>query len=117
MIDEINILNFRCFRSTRASGLRRINVLVGKNASGKTAFLESIFVASSGQSPRASLSLKAMRQLGANVELRNDQTGYESLWQDLFHLYDQNQPIHIGIVGSAGDSRSLKIAYGKPEAS
>lgn len=42
MIEKLRIENFRCFKSVFLEGLRRVNIIVGRNASGKTVLLESI---------------------------------------------------------------------------
>ena len=62
MIQSIRIENFRCFKRVVVRDLRRINVLVGKNASGKTAFLEAVFLARAG-APQIALKLRHMRGL------------------------------------------------------
>ncbi len=48
MIDRLIVENFRCFEHLELDGLSRINVVVGENASGKTALLESLFFAAAG---------------------------------------------------------------------
>ncbi|MDM8526019.1 AAA family ATPase [Desulfococcaceae bacterium HSG8] len=47
MIESIEIRNFRCFEHTRLSGFKRINLIGGKNNSGKTALLEALYLNSS----------------------------------------------------------------------
>ena len=42
MITKLRISNFRCFKSLRLEGLRRLNLIIGLNASGKTALLEAL---------------------------------------------------------------------------
>lgn len=42
MIDAIEISNFRCFHQTKISGFKSVNLIGGKNNSGKTALLEAI---------------------------------------------------------------------------
>ncbi len=42
MITKLQISNFRCFKSLRLEGLRRLNLIIGLNASGKTALLEAL---------------------------------------------------------------------------
>jgi predicted ATP-binding protein involved in virulence len=44
MIHSVEIKRFRCFREAKVEGLRRINVIVGGSGSGKTAFLEALFM-------------------------------------------------------------------------
>lgn len=43
MLKSIEIENFRCFEKTAISGFEQINLITGKNNSGKTALLEAIF--------------------------------------------------------------------------
>jgi hypothetical protein len=116
MIEQISIHNFRGFSTIQVSGLKRVNVIVGRNASGKTAFLESIFMASSGAGPQVTLQLRALRQFGGQVVLAvPDSVAYRSLWADLFHWFEQDKTISIEIVGTDNDSRSMHISYGQPE--
>lgn len=44
MLQSIEIENFRCFEKTAISGFEQINLITGKNNSGKTALLEALFV-------------------------------------------------------------------------
>ena len=48
MIKSLHAENFRCFKELDLSGLQRVNVVVGKNATGKTALLEAIRLALGG---------------------------------------------------------------------
>jgi hypothetical protein len=112
MIESINIRNFRCFKDAEVSGLKRVNLIVGKNGSGKTALLESIFLASGGSAELA-LRIRALRGMGQVLQLSVDRSGYESLWKDLFSGLDQSQTIYIGLKGSAANSRAVTIAYSK----
>jgi AAA15 family ATPase/GTPase len=43
MLQSIEIENFRCFEKASISGFEQINIITGKNNSGKTALLEAIF--------------------------------------------------------------------------
>ena len=49
MLQSIEIENFRCFEKTSISGFEQINLITGKNNSGKTALLEAIFFCLSPQ--------------------------------------------------------------------
>jgi hypothetical protein len=110
MIESVEIKNFRCFRELRLGGLRRINLLVGGNATGKTALLESLFLVASG-SPKIILRMRHFRLLGREVEVRRDRQSYESLWKDLLHSFDQKQTISITLGGLPDGSRRLDVLY------
>lgn len=43
MLQSIHIQNFRCFEDFKAEGFERINLIGGKNNSGKTCLLEAVF--------------------------------------------------------------------------
>ena len=43
MIQNISIENFRCFDKTEIKGFGRINLITGKNNSGKTCLLEALY--------------------------------------------------------------------------
>jgi len=106
MIKSLSIKNFRCFKDAKIDGLRRINVVVGKNATGKTALLEALFLTAGG-SPVVVLKLRAMRGMGAQVQVDNNTQS--RLWEDLFFRFSTEAAIHIHAVGSAQDSRELFI--------
>ena len=42
MINTIRIQNFRCFENFQSSGFERVNLIGGKNNSGKTCLLEAL---------------------------------------------------------------------------
>ena len=43
MIQSISIENFRCFDKTEIKGFQRMNLITGKNNSGKTCLLEALY--------------------------------------------------------------------------
>jgi hypothetical protein len=46
MLTRLEIENFRCFRALKVEPLKRINLICGKNNSGKTALLEALYALS-----------------------------------------------------------------------
>jgi hypothetical protein len=61
MLSRIKIVNYRGFRSYNLHGLTGVNLLVGKNNSGKTALLESIHLLASGGDPTVLVSAATRR--------------------------------------------------------
>jgi len=112
MIESIRIENFRCYQKLELENLRRINVIVGQNASGKTALLESIFIAG-GNNPEIVIRVDAFRGLGIALKIKIERSTYESLWRDLFFGFDQNKNITIHLTGSPANSRSVNISYSR----
>ena len=107
MLKSLTIKNFRCFKDARLDGLKRVNIVTGRNATGKTVLLESLFLAGGG-SPLTVLILRAMRGMGDNVQINN--TTLARLWEDLFWCFDIHRPIDISGIGTSQDSRSVLIA-------
>ena len=112
MIESIRVENFRCYQKLELVNLRRINVIVGKNASGKTALLESIFIAA-GNNPEIAIRVDSLRGLGAKIRIKNERSAYESLWRDLFFGFDQSKNIIIHLTGSPDNTRSVNISYSR----
>lgn len=110
MIKSAKIENFRGFSVAEVTNCNRINIVVGKNASGKTAFLEALFMAVSAN-PAIANRLRAWRgyelSFSGPVEEVED-----ALWRDLFHKLNTNAPVKITLEGTDQHARSLQIAYG-----
>jgi hypothetical protein len=114
MIESVRIENFRCFRQVEVRDLRRISVLVGQNASGKTAFLEAVFLARGGSS-QMGLKLRPFRGLGPEMQISRDRQGYEAIWKYLFHDLNQERRILVDLTGSGGLTRTLEVFYEQPD--
>lgn len=114
MIDAVGIENFRCFEKAELSDLRPINIIVGRNSSGKTALLEALFLAL-GATPELVFRLNRWRGMGESIRLSSDRRSYESLWQYLFYSTEENRTISIKLTdkltGSSSLNRSLKVFY------
>jgi len=91
MIESVKIQNFRCFSELEVHGLKPINIIVGDNASGKSAFLEALYMVLEGL-PSNSFQLREWRQMGLP-----DRSAQESsqIWDDLFHNYDSSRQVLI----------------------
>src|ERR1700728_3907680 len=109
MITSLEIENFRPFKKIELSGLRRINIVVGDNASGKTALLESVFLASASN-PQIPITLRQWRGLEAAATGTSTDV-YDALWSNLFNDFDRNKIISIHLHGSENDSRSLSMFF------
>ena len=107
MIDRVIIKNFRCFQNLEVSDLRKINLLVGKNASGKSAFLEAVFLSSSSAAASTSFQLKAIRGMGNQLINPTDALAYRGLWEDLFFDFKQDNKIPIKVEGIPDSDSAL----------
>jgi hypothetical protein len=111
MITSLEIENFRPFKKAEIFGLKRINLVVGDNASGKTAFLEAIFLGAASN-PQIPITLRQWRGL-ESAQVTTSTELYDSLWNNLFNEFDRNKIINIQLHGSANDSRSLSMYFKK----
>lgn len=112
MITKVEISNFRGFKHVEVEGLKRINLLVGQNSSGKSSFLESIFLSSTTMAPHTVFQMRAIRKMGGGVVFPIDAIAYRGLWEDVFYNFDQNKKVSIKIDGQpVADTRSLKVEY------
>jgi predicted ATPase len=111
MIDTVEILNFRAFKEVKLSDCRLINVIVGENASGKTALLEGIFLAA-GPSPEIAVRIKGFRGIERLPFEGTEATINEMLWRDLFNQFNTRKPAYISLSGKEQSStRSVTVTY------
>jgi AAA15 family ATPase/GTPase len=111
MIEKIELSNFRGFTHLELDHLKRINVIVGRNSSGKTSLLEAIFLSGSSAVPNQVFQLRALRHLGNQIRLEADPVSYTALWSDLFNWFQTDKTVSIRLSGNEGDSRSLSISF------
>jgi AAA15 family ATPase/GTPase len=111
MIERVSVENFRCFQSLEIKGLKRVSVIVGKNSSGKSAFMESLFLSSSSTAPANAFQMRAIRKAGAGYQVPGDELALKSIWEDLFFDFDSENRIHIQLRGTEGDQRQLSIGF------
>ena len=82
MYSRVSITNFRGIGSLEVDGLRRINLIVGRNNSGKTTFLESLFLLGGANDPRYTTVLGRLRGQ------RYEEGHPDQVWRSLFHNMD-----------------------------
>jgi hypothetical protein len=114
VIKSVEIENFKCYKLCILRNLRRMNVIVGLNGSGKTALMEALFLASGG-SPELALRIRAFRGLNL-LSPPEDPISLEALWIDLFHQFDKSEKVSIRFVDSSGKARALEINASSPRA-
>jgi energy-coupling factor transporter ATP-binding protein EcfA2 len=85
MISSVHLENYRGFKEYRLSGLGRINLLVGKNNSGKTAILEAVNLLASAGDPR--VISRIARQRGEVLYDTEDRDTRRSSYTDVSHFF------------------------------
>jgi AAA15 family ATPase/GTPase len=85
MIQNLTIKNFKAHKSIEMKELANVNILLGKNNSGKTAILEALFL------------LSFPYTLNSLINMRGYTTGGESgeKWDSLFYNWDLSQEIYL----------------------
>ncbi len=108
MYTEFTIENFRCFKSLTAEKLARVNLIAGRNNTGKTAFLEALWLHSGPNLPDLGTRLHAFRGVQ-----RSDPA---HLLHDLFHDFNPEHSVNLVGKGHWG-KRSLEISSQSAESS
>jgi hypothetical protein len=108
MIDTINIRHFRCFEALTVPDCRRLNVIVGDNATGKTSLLEAVFLTLAGN---LEVSVRLRNQRGMDGVFNGTPKSIEeAIWRSYFHNLDWNRDISIGLTGHGKEARTLVVS-------
>jgi hypothetical protein len=110
MLRSFTAHNFRCFKSVELDDLRRINLVVGKNAAGKTALLEAIRLGLAG-TPQVLWQMNAVRGAVNYFPQPPVREQFEAFWNSYFYNFDPTEPILTECVDSSGRQASLKVHY------
>lgn len=92
MFKNLKVRNYRVFKDLRIDGLRRINLIAGRNNAGKTALLEALTLLASGHSG-ATVNPLVMRDLPQPNMSPNAIPGV--FWKPMFAMLDDSQPIEF----------------------
>ena len=105
MYKSFRVKNFRCFKDLQINDLGRVNLIAGKNNTGKTALMEAMYLLTKPMTATVLLDLQASRGLeppvvsGANYN------------RQFFYRYDPNEHILFQSEGNdaSDQARILKI--------
>src|SRR5262249_13283200 len=89
MFSAMRIRNFRTFRTLLIEGLSKINLITGKNGTGKTAVLEAVFLNAGAANTSLCVSLESFRG-GFAFSSADD-----SIFRNLFHRFGVATPIEL----------------------
>ncbi len=82
MYTSFEITDFRCFDHLKVTDLARVNLIAGRNNSGKTALLEAVYLHGAAGNPEAIEVLKGIR----GIQTRESDA--DTIWGSLFHQFD-----------------------------
>ena len=106
MFSSLTIDNLRGVKRLAVDGLKRVNVIVGRNNTAKTSFLEAVFLLSGGATNAGTPS--TIGKLRGQTLGRG---GPDAVWRPLFHDMDPRMAIEIrGQWSDEPNLRRLKIA-------
>ena len=103
MLKRLQIRNFRGFNALKIDQLSHINLIAGKNNSGKTSLLEAMFLLSSAGNVQIAVNPNVVRGIEPGAPLQ------DPFWKQLFYNLDMGRHIEIkGYYKSRGEL-ALKI--------
>ena len=108
MLERLRIRNFRGFKDLGVDGLRRINLVTGRNDTGKSTLLEAIFLLGSAANPQGAVNTYVVRSKG--VELTGRESMAETFWTPLFFALNTGGAISISGRHSRIGNLELTIA-------
>ena len=89
MYKSFRVKNFRCFKDLQINDLGRVNLIAGKNNTGKTALMEALYIYTRPKSPDVVLDIQDVRGLAEPEDQRRD------YWRQFFYNMDATQTISI----------------------
>jgi len=98
MIQKIEIHNFRCFEETKISGFKRVNLIGGKNNSGKTALLEALYL---NCSPSVNSIMSFMRFRKENMSFIKALP--QKAWDNFFYNHNKQEKAIIVTINDRDD--------------
>lgn len=105
MITKAIFKNFRGFRDLTLDGLRRLNLIVGNNGSGKTALMEGLYLGAAA-SPQTALHLRQFRGF-APPQGPMAMPSPAALWEDLFRNFDIAPGVEIDLSGNEANKMAF----------
>jgi hypothetical protein len=103
MFKSVRIQNFRQFKDLKLDGLAQINLITGKNNTGKTSLLEALFLQATPTDPEKVLTIAHLRGI------ENISTGGGYAWGFIFRDGRSDEPVVLDSRRADGIREQLKI--------
>ena len=111
MISSLELTNYRGFERYRLSGLARVNLLVGRNNSGKTSILEAVNLLDVADDPRILNRIAFDRGEVSSVW---DDKGRGEDFTNVFHLFHGHEPKLGESLAISSDGRGIRLLLDDP---
>jgi hypothetical protein len=105
MIRAVHIAGFRGIRESVAAGLGRVNLVIGRNDCGKTAFLEAVQIAENALNAAHIVRYVQERRLSAPFKAHD----FERFWRPIFLDFDARTGFSISVTRDDGSLQTLKM--------
>ena len=112
MITTLEIENFRCFKHLKLEHLSQINIIVGRNGSGKTALAEALVTV---LTPVTKMwQLRDLRKGSGSMLVNLRARDFRGLWRHFFYAMQEDSTIHIKVSGTeTTDANEIALYYDK----
>jgi hypothetical protein len=115
MLKSVEVANFRAFDHLRVDQLSLVNLISGRNNTGKTALLEAIFVQLSPLQPQLATSFSHRGEGRSGFPSLPIGLRYYDEWQTLFFDRRVNDPIQLSSRSIDGHQQTLGIMLREAE--
>ena len=96
LLQAVRMRKFRGFDDLKIENMARINLVTGRNNSGKTSLLEALFLLAGAANPHLTLNVNVVRGLTqGNPESINPESIHETFWKPMFFAFDTSQYVEI----------------------
>ena len=109
MFTSLRVSGYRGLKSLEVERLGRVNLVAGRNNSGKTSLLEAVFLLAHGGRPEVALNANVVRG-GVSVRAGTIDD-VRALWQPLFSDLDVSRPVSISASHATHGSLHLEIEH------
>lgn len=110
MIEALHVENFRSFKLLELTRLKRVNIVVGKNASGKTVLLEAIKLGLDA-TPGSFPWLNSMRGMTFMIPPNLTAEQFKEQFIDFFHEFNPETPICVRVDDSTKKSATVRVYF------
>lgn len=108
MIRAVHIARYRGIRELATNGFGRVNLIIGKNDCGKTAFMEALRLAEDGEDAAHHL-LNDQRARLSRATRRHD---FERFWRPIFFNLDARTGLVISVTRDDSARKTLEVRQG-----